>query len=411
MDFDSITSPEDLHRLEAAFPSGAVAISGDMFYPDFRAREIASRPMLLWAVLIWTAGDLSLKDTAAALSAVGVSGSRASLHERFGRASGWLGLLLSMLLCGNATYPAEGCVRVLVGDSTSPSGAGSKGTDFRVHALFDSATGALVAVKVTDAHEGESCDKHPLGVESLVQYDRGYCVAKNLHAHAACGAKFLIRCNPNGIRICDTDMRVVKPSRLETSVRTHTPLDMAVLVPARRKWAKGPDWHLARGVAFVAARLIGIRTRAGVLWLLTDMPADSLDARAAGELYRRRWQIELLFKSLKSVAGLDRIKSLSGATAMTWIYGKLILAALAQKRVPAFEPASKRSGDEPYRGSAFSRFRTAYLCVIHVVLGGVMLSLTSDERHLRRLRNSPRKRRQQAPTMPIRISNHQLLNL
>jgi hypothetical protein len=406
MDLSSVTSPEDLHRLEAAFPAGAIAGCGDMLYPDFRAREIGSLPMLLWAALVWTAGDLSLKDTAAAISAVGVTVSRASLHERFAKSSAWLGMLLSMLLCGNCTFPDEGCVRVLIGDSTSLSGPGATGTNFRVHALFDCATGALAAVKVTDFREGESCDKHRLGPESLVQYDRGYSVSKNLHAHAACGARFLIRCNPKGIRICDPQMRIVKTSRLESSVHTNTPLDIAVRIPARRRSAQGPRWHLARAVAFVDARLIGIRTPAGVMWLLTDMPCDSLDARAAGELYRRRWQIELLFKALKSVAGLDRVKSLSGATAMTWIYGKLILAALAQKRVPSFEPTSERSGEDPYRGSAFSRFRAAYLCVTHLVLGGVMFALTSHERHLRRLRNSPRKRRQQAPVMPIRISNH-----
>lgn len=408
MDFTSITTLDDLPRLDAALPQGAIAVSGGMLYSHFRAREFPSLLGVLWGVLMWAAGDLSMKDTAAALSAAGIEVSRSALRDRIAGSASWLQLLLSMLLCGNAAFPAkeDACVRVVVGDSTSLSSPGSKGTDFRVHALFDSATGALVGAQVTDAFVGESVSHHILGAESLGQYDRGFSNARNIHAKAARGARFLIRCNPGGIRICDTNGEVMRPADMEHLVRDDAPVDVEARIPARTSAAHGPRWHKHRTVRLAQARLIGVRTPKGVLWLLTNMPAGALPAKAAGELYRRRWQIELLFKTLKGVAGLDRLKCRTDETAKAWICAKLILAGLAQKLVRPFvatEPG------EPYRHSAFSRFRAAWFVVTHAVLAAAMRALISDEHHLARMRNTARKRCQQAPVMPIRIGNQALL--
>jgi hypothetical protein len=406
MDLPSVASLELLPRIEERLPAGAIAVAGDLFYPDFRAREFPDLKSVLWAVLVWTAGDLSLKDAAAVVSAAGIRVSKSSLEERFERATRWLRLLLSMTLCGNACYPKGGEVRVVVADSTSLSAPGAKGTDFRVHALFDSATGALIAAEVTDASVGESATHHPLGRESLGMDDRGYCNAKNLHSHAARGSRFLTRCNPHSIRLCDASGEVLRPDGLACAVTTDTPIDLPVRIPARLSCAKGPAWHRHPKVRFVEARLIGIRTPKGVLWLLTDMPAEALPARVAGELYRRRWQIELLFKALKSIAGLDRLKS-RGPTATAWICGKLMLAALAQRLVPSFAPDDREHPENPYRDSAWSRLRIGLIAVTCAVLGGPVAALVVDRDHMRRLRNAPRRRLQQRPVAPFNPSINQ----
>jgi hypothetical protein len=51
-------------------------------------------------------------------------------------------------------------------------------------------------------------------------------------------------------------------------------------------------------------------------------------------LYRLRWQIELLFKRLKSLLHLDALPSREGPTAKSWMLARLIAAALAQRLVP-----------------------------------------------------------------------------
>lgn len=49
--------------------------------------------------------------------------------------------------------------------------------------------------------------------------------------------------------------------------------------------------------------------------------------------YRLRWQIELVFKRLKSLLDLDALPSRQGPTAKSWMLAKFLAAAVAQRLV------------------------------------------------------------------------------
>jgi IS4 transposase len=51
------------------------------------------------------------------------------------------------------------------------------------------------------------------------------------------------------------------------------------------------------------------------------------------ELYRRRWQIELLFKRLKSLALIGHVPKHDARSSRAWLYGKLLVALLAEKLI------------------------------------------------------------------------------
>jgi hypothetical protein len=60
-------------------------------------------------------------------------------------------------------------------------------------------------------------------------------------------------------------------------------------------------------------------------WVLaTNAPADKLRAAEAWELYRGRWQIELVFKRWKSLGGLGIDRGHAGVRAECELYGKLL---------------------------------------------------------------------------------------
>jgi IS4 transposase len=52
-----------------------------------------------------------------------------------------------------------------------------------------------------------------------------------------------------------------------------------------------------------------------------------------GQLYRRRWQIELAFKRLKSLARLGHLPKHDSRSSCAWLYGKLFVTLLAQKTI------------------------------------------------------------------------------
>ena len=48
-------------------------------------------------------------------------------------------------------------------------------------------------------------------------------------------------------------------------------------------------------------------------------------------MYRLRWQIELSFKRLKSLAQLGHLPKYDDRSSRAWLYGKLFLALLTEK--------------------------------------------------------------------------------
>jgi IS4 transposase len=58
------------------------------------------------------------------------------------------------------------------------------------------------------------------------------------------------------------------------------------------------------------------------------------------EMYRMRWQIELVFKRLKSLLGLGHLKKHDEQAARAWLQGKLLVACMIEKLLAMAEHIS-----------------------------------------------------------------------
>ena len=67
--------------------------------------------------------------------------------------------------------------------------------------------------------------------------------------------------------------------------------------------------------------------------LFTDLPAEQLSTSDVLNWYRMRWQIELLFKRLKSLANTGHLPKHDEGSARSWLYGKLLVCLLSEKLV------------------------------------------------------------------------------
>ena len=70
---------------------------------------------------------------------------------------------------------------------------------------------------------------------------------------------------------------------------------------------------------------------AGHVIVFTTFPADRFSAAEVLRWYRARWQVELTFKRFKSLARLGHLPKRSDDSARAWLYGKLLVALLAEK--------------------------------------------------------------------------------
>lgn len=75
--------------------------------------------------------------------------------------------------------------------------------------------------------------------------------------------------------------------------------------------------------------------------LVTTLPPDRFDLRAVLELYRLRWQVELVFKRFKSIARIGALPKYTDSSAEAWLYGKMFVTLMVERlssQLGAFSP-------------------------------------------------------------------------
>jgi hypothetical protein len=213
-------------------------------------------------------------------------------------------------------------------------------------------------VELTDAKGGETLSRFPVCAGDLVLGDRGYAHRSGLAAVLAAGADVLVRINAHNLPLEHPDGRPFALRDAWRQTRRTAEFNVRFLAPDKIYWParvviqRLPDQQAKRNRERVLkeARKKGHTVNpdtleaAGYVLLLTT--ADRLSASDVTSVYRYRWQVELVFKRLKSLLHLDQLPTKDPQTARTWIFAKL-LAALAMDRMirrkAAFSPSAKIS--------------------------------------------------------------------
>jgi hypothetical protein len=276
--------------------------------------------------LAYAVSDLSLKDVAAWASAMSLAEiTGPGLFYRLREAEGWLAHVLAQTLAAQVVAsPMKWLLRVV--DATVINGPGPVAVQWRAHVLVDPATGGFRAVELTGQEGGEKLARHRVQAGEVILGDRAYATARGVYAVGQAGAHILVRLNPVTMRICDENRKRIYLEKRERRVPKVGGIEYRILIPVPPKPTKShKTWDSAKAIAWIPARAIAGRTRDGeVIWVLTTVPLKQLPTASALELYRFRWQIELLFKRLKSLLHLDTLPSRQGPTAKSWMLGSFI---------------------------------------------------------------------------------------
>jgi hypothetical protein len=307
-----------------------------------RCRNVPDAAALMRMALAYALSDLSLKDVAAWASSLEVAEiTGPGLFYRLREAEDWLERVLGQILAEEVA-PSIGGWPVRVVDATVINGPGPKPVQWRAHVLISPSSGSFRSVELTDDSGGEKLSRHPVQPGELILGDRAYGTARGVYAVRQSEAHVVVRFNPATLRTCDVQRQRLFLQEKEAEVSKTGVAEFSILIPVPPNRTKShKTWLLSKAVAWVPARAIASRTRTGeVIWILTTLNAAELAAIAALALYRLRWQIELLFKRLKSLLHLDTLPSRQGPTAKSWMLARLIAAALAQRLVQPSGPLS-----------------------------------------------------------------------
>src|SRR5271168_101209 len=144
--------PSDLDLDQLANSTGAL----------MRRRGVRDAASLLRLALVRGPGGLSLRETASWAALLGVAQlTDPSLHDRLHQSCDFLSAIVDSLLAAKVAGPSLFWPgrSIRLADGTCLSKPGSKGTDWRIHAVYDLGRGGFSALELTDGHGGEALDR------------------------------------------------------------------------------------------------------------------------------------------------------------------------------------------------------------------------------------------------------------
>jgi len=390
-----------------------------------RRRNLTDIESFLRMCLIYALTDMPMQNTCVWAKEIDLMHmSPPAFFKRFCKAYNYMSQLLKEMLnepLSNNSMIKNG-INIKIIDATCIQGPGAKGTDFRLHtAIRADSTGyrwMIDDIHLTDEKIGETFRHFDLKPNDLVIGDRGYGNAKGVCHLTQYHANVLVRINPSGIRICNNDKQVIKLNKFEQEVRKTgcLALDYLLPIPPEKKSKRQKSWKLKDASAWLKVRIVGCRNNKGeVTWLLTTVPRQIIDDKTIAALYRIRWQIEIEFKKLKSLANLGKLPSPNkGPSAKSWIVARLLGILLVERINEAANLACPPEKNEDYdtktkknpkQISRWREFHLALWTVRTMVLGnslGIFYSFNAREGIL----SSRRKRRnQRCPIIPSVLNN------
>jgi hypothetical protein len=346
------TLSEDWRVLLGMFPAGWEEL-GRSTGAVSRLRGFNSLNDLFRTLLLHVGCGWSLRETAVQAKLAGIADvSDVTLLNRLRGAEDWLRQLCRQLWKDNGVSlePALKGRPIRVVDATVVREPGKTGGQWRIHysiRLPSLECDHFELTPVQGKHNGERLGRFEFQAGELVLADAGYSHPPGIAAVAGRGADVCVRLNRWSLPLLDEKGR---------------PFPLQKKIKSMRKAGEVAEWRVwARcGTQRIAGRLCGIRksedaiqrahrklTRrqqrglgkitpekleyARYVLVFTTLTAGQATARQVLECYRLRWQIELTFKRLKSVAQLGHVPKQDDQSSRAWLYGKLFVALLSQK--------------------------------------------------------------------------------
>jgi hypothetical protein len=322
-----------------------------------RARYISDPGTLLRVLLLHLATGCSLAETAARASASGVAHiSAVGVFKRLRAAEPWLRWLAQQMR-GGADLPLEVAGRRLRAvDATWVSEPGSTGADWKVHWAVNLADLQCDFFALTDIREGgETFRRVPVVAGDILLGDRVYAAPPGVAHVVRAQGDVVVRLNRQALPLFDRQGRRMDLLSFLHKLKGKTPQEQATQVRnPYGGWIPGRLIALRQSAAAARGLRRRLRRRAqrnqetvsvealqfAEYFLVWTTLSQAFDTAQVLEFYRLRWQIELVFKRMKSILGLGHLPKKDPLSAQAWLEGKLFTGLLIERMVRAAESLS-----------------------------------------------------------------------
>lgn len=345
--------------------SGAVA----------RLRGFTSVNEVLRVLLMHVGCGYSLRETVVRARAAGLAEiSDVTLLNRLRQAGEWLEHLCQALLADSGVQwrGPQPRRRVRVLDGTVIKEPGPTGAHWRIHYSLrvpELTCDQVVITSRKGEQTGESLERFPVRERELILADRGYCHPAGVARVRRQGADIIVRLNSVVPLFTGDEQRFPLLTELHRLPEAGHLGQWTVWMRSGEERVAGRLCAVRKSRQAIAAaeRKItkhaqkhGIQVRpetreyAHYVLVFTTLPEAEMGPAEVLEYYRFRWQIELVFKRLKSLLAVGHLPKHDARSSRAWLYGKLLVALLTQKLVHLgcnFSPWGYELGSPPPRQS------------------------------------------------------------
>jgi hypothetical protein len=275
-----------------------------------------------------------------------------ALFKRLRDCEEWLRLLCIELLRENVACRLEegGSRTIRIVDGTIVKEPGKTGSQWRI--LYSIRLPTLVCdffeVTATIGEgSGESFNRLPVGPHELILADAGYCSVGGIEYVHQRGADVLVHINPQSfVAYSSCGRRIALLPRLRALSKEGQVGEWRVVLHGQGSAVAGRLCALRKSDCSIQQAHRRLRRKASKKQMITR--SETLEVAkyvivftmcsrgsTADVLrsYRVRWQIELAFKRLKSLAQLGHVPKHDDGSSRAWLYGKLLVTLLAQKLI------------------------------------------------------------------------------
>ena len=276
-----------------------------------------------------------------------------ALLKRLRLSENWLKVLCQDLLSESGFSKKtneQSDIQMKLVDATNVKEPGKTGSLWRIHysLVLPKLQCDYFCLTTTEGKgNGESSKQFPVKKGDCVIGDCGYSTAAGIEHLDNVGAYSLLRVNTNSLCFyLKNEKRVSLLSKVKN-------LQTSGKVGEWKVWVKKTDG------SFVEGRICAVRKSefaierslkrlkqksskkqfmlrpetlefAKYVIVFTTLPAETMLTLSILEWYRLRWQIELIFKRLKSLAGLGHLPKYDDVSSRAWLYGKLFAGLLVK---------------------------------------------------------------------------------
>lgn len=330
-----------------------------------RSRKIQNAEELLRMNLLYLTSGGSFGRTSAMLKLTGkTSLNKNAVYERVKKSSDWLQWMCENI-CRQEGQLVEAPAwleghRVCLVDATDEAKRGSTTTDYRMHYCVELFHLKLVEMHLTSARVGEKLSNFTQFQKGdIVVADRAYPSIKGMVHLEKQKVDYVLRLRSNAFYLYNEkgerielseqleDLDVGKNKDLSLYCRNGNAMH-PVRICAVRKTEQAERSGLTKIKASNNKKMRGLVSKKQAIYnryvvVITSLP-ETISTDRVLELYRARWQIELVFKRFKSIFDFDEMPSRSTTAIESWFYGKLLVAAICEALVNQgrFSPFSQQ---------------------------------------------------------------------